>query len=243
MSTNLISQAANMDSHGIPNDLLPTINSIAVVIVLPIIQHGVNPLLRRYHVPFPPISRITVGFIIEAAAMAYVAVIQKLIYSRPPCYSHPRQCKASDDGKLPNDVHVLIQIPVYVLEGLGETFSNPAGYEYVYTKAPQSMKTVVQAAFQLSCAGGSALALALAPTYSDPKLLVMFSTLAGSMFLDACVFHAVFRKEAKRPVAGKDEEIGRRGEGQSVDDADKIGDTGDGVDEKGIFKGVSGTSE
>ena len=143
---------------------------------------------------------MTVGFIIEAAAMAYVAGIQKLLYSRPPCYSHPRQCRASDGGKIPNDVHVLTQVPVYVLEGLGETFSNPAGYEYAYTKAPQSMKTVVQAAFQLSSAAGSALALALAPTYSDPKLLIMFSTLAGCMFLDACLFHVVFRKEARRRV-------------------------------------------
>ena len=164
------------------------------------------------------------------AASSYVAGIQKLLYSRPPCYSHPRQCKASDGGKIPNDVHVLTQIPVYVLEGLGETFSNPAGYEYAYTKAPQSMKTVVQAAFQLSSAGGSALALALAPTYSDPKLLIMFSTLAGCMFLDACVFHVVFRKEARRPMAREDEEDGQRGEGQSVDDVDKMGETKMGED-------------
>ena len=189
---------------------------------------------------------MTVGFVIEAAAMAYVAGIQKLVYSRPPCYSHPRQCKASDGGKIPNDVHVLTQIPVYVLEGLGEIFSNPAGYEYAYTKAPQSMKTVVQAAFQLSSAGGSALALALAPTYSDPKLLVMFSTLAGCMFLDACVFHLVFRKETRRPVGREDEEDGRRGEGREghgVGDVDDIGETGGGVEEKGRPKGASGISE
>ncbi len=145
--------------------------------------------------------------------MAYVAGIQKLIYLRPPCYSHPRKCEASEGGRIPNQVHVLTQIPVYVLEGLGETFSNPAGYEYAYTKAPKSMKTVVQAAFQLSSAGGSALALALAPTYYDPKLLVMFSCLAGFMFLDACVFHVVFRKEARKLlVAQVDEEKEKKGE-------------------------------
>lgn len=208
MSTNLISQAANMNSHKIPNDLLPTINSVAVVIILPIIQHGVNPILHRYYIPFPPISRMTVGFIIEAAAMAYVAGIQKLVYSSPPCYSHPRHCQASDGGRIPNDVYVLTQIPVYVLEGLGETFSNPAGYESAYTKAPQSMKTVVQAAFQLSSAGGSALALALAPTYSESKLLVLFSSLAGCMFLNACIFHVLFRKEARKPVGREDGKYG-----------------------------------
>ena len=156
--------------------------------------------------------------------MAYVAGIQKLIYSRPPCYSHPRHCKASDDGRISNDVNVLTQIPVYVLEGLGETFSNPAGYEYAYTKAPQSMKTVVQAAFQLSSAGGSALALALAPTYSDPKLLVLFSSLAGCMFLDACIFHVVFRKETRKPVGRKDDKHLERGGGKSGGDVENIGE-------------------
>ena len=222
------------NSHGIPNDLLSTVNFIAVVVILPIIQHGVNPILRRYHVPFPPISRMTVGFIIEAAAMVYVAGIQKLIYIRPPCYSHPRHCKASDGGRIPNDVIVLTQIPVYVLEGLGETFSNPAGYEYTYTKAPQSMKTVVRAAFQLSSAGGSALALALAPTYSDPKLLVLFSSLAGCMFVDACIFHLVFRKEARMPLGRENEKCCERGEGKSGGDVENIGEYPSGDEQKGI---------
>ena len=191
-----------MNSHGIPNDLLPTINSVTVVIVLPIIQHVVNPALRRMMLPFPPVNRMTVGFIVEAMAMAYVAGVEKLIYSTGPCYDRPRKCAAFLTGLLPNQVNVLIQIPVYILEGIGETFSNPAGYEYAYTKAPVSMKTVVQAAFALSSAGGSALALALTPTYKDPDLLVMFSTLAGFMFLDACVFYAIFRKYNKVSIQG-----------------------------------------
>jgi proton-dependent oligopeptide transporter, POT family len=197
MSTNLISQAAEMRSHGIPNDLLPTLNSVAVVVFLPILQHVVNPFLRQIRLPFPPVHRMLVGFTVEAAAMAYVAGVQKLIYSRGPCFHQPRHCPASKDGQIPNDVHSLIQLPVYILEGIGETFSNPAGYEYSYTKAPGSMKSVVQAAFQLSSAGGSALALALAPTYKDPEILVMYSSLAGCMFLDAIGFYALHRKYNK----------------------------------------------
>ena len=187
-----------MNSHAIPNDLLPTINSVAVVIFLPFLQHVVNPFLRKAKIAFPPVNRMTVGFIVEAMAMAYVAGIQKLIYSRGPCFSRPRHCEASQNGRLPNDVHVLIQIPVYVLEGIGETFSNPAAYEYAYTMAPVSMKSLVQSAFQLSSAGGSALALALTPTYKDPDLLVMYASLAGSMFLNACIFYAIFRKYNQR---------------------------------------------
>ena len=189
-----------MNSHGIPNDLLPTINSVTVMIFLPILQHVVNPALRRVKLAFPPVNRMTVGFIVEAIEMAYVAGIQKLIYNNGPCFDRPRQCTASHFGDISNQVHILIQIPVYMLEGVGETFSNPAGYEYAYTKAPVSMKTVVQAAFALSSAGGSALALALSPTYKDPEILVMYSSLAGFMFLDACVFYAIFKKYNKAQI-------------------------------------------
>lgn len=187
-----------MEGHGIPNDLLPTLNSVAVVVFLPVLQHVVNPFLRKLRLPFPPVKRMLVGFTVEAAAMAYVAGIQKLIYSRGPCFSRPRHCTASQNGQVPNKVHVLAQLPVYILEGIGEAFSNPAGYEYAYTKAPVSMKTVVQATFQLSSAGGSGLSLALTPTYKDPDVLVTYASLAGCMFLNALLFYALHRKHNHR---------------------------------------------
>ena len=222
MSTNIISQAANMNSHGIPNDLLPTLNSVTVVIVLPIMQHAVAPTLRRCRLPFRPIARMTVGFVVEAAAMAWITGLQRWIYASPPCYWAPRACPASEGGAIPNDVHVLTQIPVFVLEGIGETFSNPAGYEYAYTKAPTSIKTIVQAAFQLSSAGGSALALALAPTYVDPKLLVTFATLAGCMFVDAVVFHLFFRKENRRIANIQEEDDSEKREQEASRDIENV---------------------
>ena len=75
-----------------------------------------------------------------------------------------------------------------MLEGIGETFSNTAEYEYAYTMALVSMKSLAQAAFQLSSAGGSVLALALTPTYRDPDLMVVYASLAGCMFLTLVCF-------------------------------------------------------
>ena len=155
MSTNLMSQVTNMNSHGVPNDMLPTFNGVAAVIFLSICQHLVNPALHRMKLPFAPVNRMTVGFIVEAMAMAYVVDIQKLIYSIGPCFNRPRRCAASLNSEISNQLHVLIQILVFILKCIGETYSNPAGFEYAYPKAPVSIKTVVQAAFALSSAGGS----------------------------------------------------------------------------------------
>ena len=72
---------------------------------------------------------------------------------------------------------------LYVLEGIGGTsLIRPD------TMAPVSMKSLAQAAFQLSSAGGSVLALALTPTYRDPDLMVVYASLAGCMFLTLVCF-------------------------------------------------------
>jgi POT family proton-dependent oligopeptide transporter len=151
------------------------------------------PMLRRLRISFPPATRIALGFLLEAMAMGFAAGVQHYIYTSAPCYDHPRACPASPHGSLPNSVSVALQIPVYVFEGLGEIFSNPAMYEYAFTKAPLSMKAVLQAFFALTAAAGSALGLALTPTYRDPYLLIMYASLAGAMFVGAVGVVALLR--------------------------------------------------
>lgn len=123
--------------------------------------HGLYPLLRKLRISFPPMTRIAVGFVLEAMAMGFAAGVQGYIYGSGPCYDHPRACPASPDGSLPNRVSVVMQIPIYVFEGLSEIFSNPAMYKYAFTEAPQSMKAILQAFFALTTAAGSVLGLAL----------------------------------------------------------------------------------
>jgi POT family proton-dependent oligopeptide transporter len=55
------------------------------------------------------------------------------------------------------------------------------------------MKAVLQAFFALTAAVGSALGLALTPTYRDPYLLVMYTLLAGAMFVGAVGVYALLR--------------------------------------------------
>lgn len=193
MTTNLVSQAATTQSHNIPNDLLPNINSITVLIALPLCTYILYPTLHRLGIPFPPISRMAVGFALETFAMIYATVFQHFIYTAPPCYSHPLQCPSSDNGRIPNQISMFHQIPIFVLEGAGEVFSNPAAYEYAFTKSPKSMKSAVQALFGLTAAGGSLLGLALSPTYSNPKILVLYGCLAAAMGFTTVGFWVGFR--------------------------------------------------
>ena len=76
MLNNLISQAAEMDDHGIPNDFLQNIDPIALIVFIPIMDLIVYPTLRKLGIHFRPITRIFVGFLFGAAAMGFTAGIQ-----------------------------------------------------------------------------------------------------------------------------------------------------------------------
>jgi POT family proton-dependent oligopeptide transporter len=80
MLNNLISQASEMERHGIPNDFLQNIDPIALIVFIPIMDLLVYPGLRKIGIQFRPITRIFFGFMFAAAAMAFSAGIQ--VHSR-----------------------------------------------------------------------------------------------------------------------------------------------------------------
>lgn len=185
LSSNLVSQAAQMETHGVPNDFMQSLEQVTVLIFLPIIDRVMMPLLRRRGIILRPVTRIAIGFIAIGLGMAYAAIVQKLIYNAPPCYEHPLACSAAKvNGKiLPNKVHVAVQTPLYVCFGIASIHLNVAGPEYAYTQAPPSLKSFIQSLYLLTVAFGSALAMALVPVSVDPEVLWMFVGVAVTTFV------------------------------------------------------------
>ncbi|KAJ5147427.1 hypothetical protein N7526_000779 [Penicillium atrosanguineum] len=189
-----ISQAGQMETHGIPNDLLKTSNAVTYVLFGIIVQKLLYPFLQKRKIAFSPVNRITLGFSIMSIAMAYSAVVQHAIYQAGPCYSRPLACDASQGGKIPNHVHVLLQLPAFVIIAIAEVFCWPTGSEYTYSHAPKSMKSILQACYIGTAGFGYLLGMALSPLVKDPLLVVLWSLVAGLMFLTACAFRVAFRK-------------------------------------------------
>jgi POT family proton-dependent oligopeptide transporter len=193
-SGNFVTQAGQMQGHGIPNDLMQNFDPISIIIFIPLLETLVYPIMRRLKIPFRPITRIALGFVVASLAMMYAAIVQHLIYSAGPCYEHPG-CDASivDGTAMGNKVHIAIQTPAYVFIGISEIFASVSGLEYAYTKAPPSMKSFVQSMYLLTNAFGSALAEALTPAAFDPAILWMFVGLACASFACGMIFYLVFR--------------------------------------------------
>ena len=197
---NLIAQAGQMVNSGVPNDTIKSLNPISGIVLTPLVQRGLYPFLRRRRIHFGPISRIAVGFALIAASMAYAAGLQQLIYNTRPCYSHPLACAASNNGRIPNQLSMFLQTPIYVLGGLAEVFCLTTGTEYAYNQAPRSMKSVVQA-FWLGMAGvGACVAIAFTPAAKDPNLVIMYACLAAVMGVTTVVFWVVFRENDKKKM-------------------------------------------
>lgn len=192
-SSNFVTQAGQMEGHGIPNDLMQNFDPISIIVFIPLLETVVYPLMRRLKIPFRPITRIALGFVVASLAMMYAAIVQHLIYSAGPCYGSPL-CAASEiDGTAQgNHVHIAIQTPAYVFIGVSEIFASVSGLEYAYTKAPPSMKSFVQSMYLLTNAFGSALAEALTPAAFDPAIMWMFVGLACASFLCGIIFWFVF---------------------------------------------------
>ncbi|RAL13817.1 uncharacterized protein BO97DRAFT_433362 [Aspergillus homomorphus CBS 101889] len=190
-----ISQAGTMQSHGIPNDVVKVFNPAAYILFGILVHKFLYPFLPRHRVSFS-VNRITLGFLTMSLAMTYFAVLQAVIYHTGPCYDHPLACTASDGelGKAPNRIHILIQLPTYIIIALAEVFCWPTGAEYLYTRSPKSMKSVMQAWYVGKLALGYALGMALSPLTRDPYLVVLWSLAAGLVFGCACVFWLAFRR-------------------------------------------------
>lgn len=183
-----------MRGHGIPNDLMQNFDPIAILVFLPFLDRIVYPILRRLRINFPPINRISLGFIVASLAMMYAAIVQHLIYSAGPCYEHPMECPEAieDDIKLGNHVHIAVQTPAYMFIGISEIFTSVTGLEYAYTKAPASMKSFIQSMYLLTNAFGAALAEALTPAAYDPAIKWMFVGLCVASFCTGILCWVIF---------------------------------------------------
>jgi POT family proton-dependent oligopeptide transporter len=77
-----------MNGHGIPNDFMQNFDPIAIIVFVPVMDRLVYPLLQKLRIPFPPISRIVLGFLFVACSMLWAAVLQHYIYQTGPGYGH-----------------------------------------------------------------------------------------------------------------------------------------------------------
>lgn len=189
-----------MQITGVSNDTLQSMDPIFYIILNPLIQNVIFPLLSRRGISMGPIARMSAAFLFLAVGTAYTAGVQKVIYSRGPCYTAPLACDAGivatfDDATQyrPNEISAWIQIPFHFLCATSQIFGFVALNEFAYTEAPTNMKAVVKALEQLTAALGAVLGIALGPVSKDPWLVIVYAVLSAATAATGVALYATFR--------------------------------------------------
>lgn len=216
----LTAQSGSMRSDGTPNDLYSNFNAITIVGLIPLLDYGIYPLLRRLRIDFLPVLRITLGFLLAAASQASAAIIQQEIYNKIECGYHATEC-VNKGIVAPINAWVLV-VP-YILSAASECFANTTAYELGYTRAPPLMKGLVQALFLLMTGFAAAIGDAISPALKDPHLVWYFAGLAIAGTVFAFIFLIHFRnlhKDMRREARMRS--ILRKRENENADGEDNI---------------------
>jgi len=187
LTSNLISQAAVMSTHGVPNDVLNNLDPFALLIFIPICDLFLYPALRRAGINFTALKKITFGFFTGSAAMIWAAVTQHYIYKTNPCGDQVSLC-----GEV-STLNVWIQTGPYVLIALSEIFASITGLEYAFTKAPKNMRSLVMGVNLFTSAISSALGEAFVSLSVDPLLVWNYGVMAVLSFIGGILLWLQFR--------------------------------------------------
>ncbi|GAB6029276.1 hypothetical protein CHUAL_005041 [Chamberlinius hualienensis] len=116
----------------------------------------------------------------------------------------------------PNSVHMLWEVPQYVIMTAGEIMFSITGLEFSYSQAPASMKSVLTAAWLLTTAFGNLIVIIIEEIPSRSSQSTMFFIYAVALFIVMALFALMCRsyeyvtpisKEADRTSKDPETEI------------------------------------
>ncbi|KAI8629311.1 hypothetical protein F5Y19DRAFT_475299 [Xylariaceae sp. FL1651] len=187
---------AGMDTNGLPNDLFDNLNSVSIVVLVPIMNHLVYPYLRKKGIKWGSISRITFGFALGTIGSIGYGLLQYYVYQTSPCGYNASTCTervAPGEPALSPVPYGLYAIPV-VIGAISEVFVNVSLYGIAYSMAPKNMKGLVASLNLFNNAIAAIIGLAAAPAIQDPNLVWVFfgPTIAGAVL--TVIFWVLFHK-------------------------------------------------
>jgi len=106
----------------------------------------------------------------------------------------------------PNSIHILWLIPQYFVITVGEIMFSVTGLEFSYSQAPESMKSVLQAAWLLTVAFGNIIVIIVAEAKAFDDQASEFFMFACLMLVDMGIFMGLAWRYTPRYVRSDREE-------------------------------------
>jgi len=144
----------------LPVTSLHVFNTAAVLVLVPIFERGIYPLLRKYNVRFGMLRRIGAGMLLATLGILYAGCLEVFrldLFRRGYVITQMVGTKEV----LAVDLSVMAQAPGFFLIGAGEVLASVTGLEFAYDQSPANMKSMVVAVFYLTSALGNYLGSAI----------------------------------------------------------------------------------
>lgn len=122
---------------------IPALNPFMVMLLIPLTNKGLYPLMKRMGIDPHPLRRMTIGMFVAGLSFVAVAIIQHVI----------------DAGA---QIHVFWQVIPYIIITSAEVMVSITGLEFGYSQAPKRMKSVVMGFWLLTVAFGNVIVALLA---------------------------------------------------------------------------------
>lgn len=125
-------------------DQAKAMGPIFLFLMIPLWQYIFVPILRKFDISLHPLNSVIIGAICSALAFLCAGVLQIEI----------------EENEM-KSLNILWQIPQFVLLMMGELFLSIPGLQFAFTQAPESMKSILTAAWFLNNAFGNLIVVFL----------------------------------------------------------------------------------
>ncbi|KAF9302703.1 peptide transporter ptr2 [Mortierella antarctica] len=191
MNDNFVNMGVNMTRpEWLTPEMLSFVNSLVIVIFIPVFDIIIFPILRKAGFKLGPIARITIGFVIVSCCFIYVTVLQHYVYQSAPYYNFTGNTPSGGTVVLPedpmariNEISIWAQLPAYIFIGISEIFASATGLEFAFRSATAELKSVVMSIFLATNAFGSLIGMILAIWSNDPNFVYLYAAQASLMFI------------------------------------------------------------
>ncbi|KAM6476613.1 hypothetical protein HDV62DRAFT_242442 [Trichoderma sp. SZMC 28011] len=160
-----------LTGNGVPNDVIGNFNSLSIIVLGPVLNYGLYPLLRKGKIHYGPVARITTGFFLSTLAGVGYAVLCYKAYQTSPCGYYGSSDPRCVDNGLVSPISLWWEAIPYALGGFSELFINVPAYGIAYSRAPANMRGLVSAINLFNTGFAYIINLATTAAIVDPFLV------------------------------------------------------------------------
>lgn len=163
-------------SFTIKPDQMQVFNPLLILILIPIFEIVIYPLMRKIGLPSSAIFRMITGMVLVATSFVICGFVELSMEERVASWNaaHPNDVALTlETFENKNQLHILSTLPQIFCITCGEILCSITGLEFAYAYAPPSMKSVCQSFFLLTNAFGNIITI-IVTKFSDRDLVMYF---------------------------------------------------------------------